>query len=134
MIMPIFSVSNVDESVTFYTEKLGFTNDGVLSGADGKGEMGFLSLEDNRLGLGKAPFDGKPGNGIDMMIYVDRDIDAYYGEITGRDVTPESELKTEYWGDRMFSIKDPDGYVLTFAKTVKRVPMDEIEAHMRGEG
>ena len=43
----------------------------------------------------------------------------------------EKELKTEPWGDRVFTVKDPDGYNITFAKTVEQVPAEEAMERIR---
>jgi uncharacterized glyoxalase superfamily protein PhnB len=51
--------------------------------------------------------------------------------VQGKGITITEELKTEYWGDRVFSIKDPDGYYLTFGVTIEQVPMDQIRDHMK---
>jgi uncharacterized glyoxalase superfamily protein PhnB len=32
-----------------------------------------------------------------------------------------NEPKTEFWGDRTFTVKDPDGYALTFSEQVDDV-------------
>ncbi|MBV6437010.1 MAG: hypothetical protein WA009_11055 [Phototrophicaceae bacterium] len=38
----------------------------------------------------------------------------------------EQDIKTEYWGDRGFTVRDIDGYTLNIYKTVKQMTMDEI--------
>ena len=32
-----------------------------------------------------------------------------------------NEPTTEFWGDRIFTVRDPDGYALTFSEHVKDV-------------
>ncbi len=136
MILPMLEVKNYDDSVKFYTEKLGFTSVMSMKGPDGQNIFGFVALGGSQIGLGHDP---KPnvtlskdrGNGVVLMIYPDDfDIDAYCEKVKANGVPLVEELKTEYWGDRVFSVKDPDGFYLTFGKTVQTVPPDEIQAHM----
>ena len=63
------------------------------------------------------------GVGVEFYIYVDapRTVDDYFKELKAKGVTVINELKTEFWGDRIFSISDPDGYVLTFSEHIKDV-------------
>lgn len=131
-IAPILAVRDYDASLKFYTEKLGFTSDFTMQGPDGTNQFGFVRLDEGvQIGLGLDPSLTERGQGVVFMLYPDNfDIDAYYEQVQATGVAIESELKTEYWGDRVFSIKDPDGYYLTFGQTVKTVPMDEIQAHM----
>jgi len=133
MILPMLAVKNYDASVKFYTEKLGFTSAFTMQGPDGSNIFGFIKMgESVQIGLTHDPALKDRGNGVVLMLYPDEfDIDAYYGKVKGNGVAITEELKTEYWGDRVFSVKDPDGYYLTFGKTVQTVPMDVIQDHMR---
>jgi hypothetical protein len=47
--------------------------------------------------------------------------DAYYAE---RASGHRALIKDEYWGDRVFSLRDPTGYMLTMCKTVKQMSME----------
>jgi uncharacterized glyoxalase superfamily protein PhnB len=137
MIMPILSVKDVDASIAFYTEKLGFAHQMSMPGPDGKNTFAFVSLgEAIMVGLSLDPDLQHRGAGVDLMFYVPdtTDIDQVYNEVQSRGVGITETIDTRYWGDRTFGLRDPDGYSLTFAKTVKQVPMEEIEAHLRGGG
>jgi len=136
MISPILNVKDIDASVMFYTDKLGFAHAFSLPGPDGKNAFAFVNLgSDVNLGLNQDATTAHPGDGVDFMIYLpeDTDIDQTFSEIQGRGVAIEAEIKTHYWGDRTFSVRDPDGYRLTFAKTVEQVDMNEAAAVMRGD-
>lgn len=138
MIVPVLSVKDVDATLAFYAEKLGFKTDMVLAGPDGANVFAGTSL-------GKATFmisrhkEGEDashhGNGVVFMVYLpeDGDIDALYADVKRKGVAILEELKTEYWGDRIFSVKDPDGYFLTISKTVEQTDMERVEKVMRGE-
>lgn len=128
MILPFLAVKDVDESVRFYTEKLGFALDVTIPGPDGHNIMAFVRKDDNAIGISRDPQLENRGNGVALMLYVsdETDLDAYYEDVKQRGTVIESALKTEYWGDRLFAVKDPDGYHLSLCKTIRQVPIDEI--------
>ncbi len=135
MIMPILTVKDVDASVAFFTEKLGYEH--VMSMApEGKNVFAIVKLGvHGDIGLGEVmePIETPFAPGVQFMIYLpeDRSIDSYYADVKAKGVQIDDELTDTYWGDRAFSIHDPNGYLLTFAVTVKQVPVDEMEAAVR---
>ncbi len=133
MIMPILNVKDVDASVAFYHDKLGFNHDMSMK-PEGQNVFSIVAWEREvviGLGLDNGEPIGAPG--VQFMLYLpeDRDIDQFYADVKARGVTIIDELKDTYWGDRAFSVKDPDGYLLTVTKFVKQVPVDEMEEHVR---
>ena len=139
MISPILSVKDIDASVKFYTEKLGFEHSFSLPDDNGVNSFAFVNIGKSiHIGFNRDAENAGKGNGVDFMIYVDddTDIDAFYAEIKGRDVMVLEEIADRYWGDRTFALHDPDQYRLTFAKTTKQFSLEEIkeiEAEMRGD-
>src|SRR5215470_3686645 len=121
MILPILAVKNYDASKKFYTEKLGFTSTMTMIGKEGENTFGFVMHgEGTQIGLSQDSSDltGR-GNGVVFMFYPpDIDIDKYYEEVKSAGVNIVEAIKTEVWGDRLFGIRDIDGYYLTFCKTV----------------
>lgn len=134
MIAPILSVKDVDASVAYY-QKLGFTTQMVLPGPDGANAFAFIGLSDTAMiGLSRAT-DNIGAPGVDLMVYVpdSADIDEVYKSVKANGVATETELKTQYWGDRTFAVLDPDGYRITISKTVEQTDMERAAAVMRGE-
>ena len=132
MILPLLSVKDVDASVAFYVEKLGFAHQFSMPGPDGKNSFAFVGLGDAVIvGLSLDPDLQHRGAGVDLMLYVPEgtDLDGFYSGIQGRGVTIAEDIKTQYWGDRTFSLSDPDGYRLTFAKTVQEMTPEEAFAN-----
>jgi uncharacterized glyoxalase superfamily protein PhnB len=136
MIMPILAVKDVDSTVVFFQDKLGFRHDMSMAGSEGKNVFAIVGLGAAVFGLGsddslaeKMPW----GSGVQFMIYLPegQSIDSYYADIKAKGIKIDDELADTYWGDRAFTIHDPDGYMLTFAVTVKQVPIEEMEAHIR---
>lgn len=128
MIMPILAVKDVEASIAFYTQKLGFNHDFSLPGPDGTAVFAGVSLGKSGFGLSLEPEASQGGPGVVFMVYVpdDADIDAIYADVTAKGVKLEQDIKTEYWGDRVFSVRDIDGYYISLCKTVKQMTMDEI--------
>lgn len=139
MIAPILAVEDVDRSLEFYTKQLGFRQDFCLEGPDGQSAFAFVSMgeESDRaaIGLSRQRLDGPRGRGVVFMVYIPKtmDIDHYFEAVRGRGVQLEEEIKTQYWGDRSFSLRDPDGYYLSLSQTVAKTDMDQVRSVMRGE-
>jgi len=53
------------------------------------------------------------GAGVTIYLRVD-DVDAYHATLAGRGVKNMLEPKTQFYGQRDFPVRDPDGYRLTF--------------------
>lgn len=136
MIMPILEVTDVDSTVAFFRDKLGFHHDMSMAGSEGTNVFAIVGLGAASFGLGsddslaaKMPW----GSGVQFMIYLPdgQSIDSYYAAVQAKGVQIDDELTDTYWGDRAFTIHDPNGYMLTFAVTVKQVPVEGMEAYVR---
>jgi uncharacterized glyoxalase superfamily protein PhnB len=129
MIMPTVAVKDIEASIAFYVNKLGFTHGVTMPGPDGKPNFAIVDLgEAVHIGLQLDTATEHRGNGVVFMVYVadSTDIDAYYAQVQKNGAVIEEPIKTEYWGDRVFSLRDPDGYFLSLCKTVKAMSVDEI--------
>lgn len=133
---PVLSVRDVAETMRFYTETLGFQEWFAMPGRDGATVFGgvawgnaYLMIGDQR-GLDDAARQ-RLGAGVEFYVEVgDADLDAYYERVRDR-VRVVATIETKYWGDRVFTIADPDGYRVSFAKSVEAVSVDEIAERMR---
>ncbi|MCY4105199.1 MAG: VOC family protein [Chloroflexi bacterium] len=139
MIAPILAVEDVDRSLAFYTKQLAFRQDFCLEGADGQSAFAFVSMGEGAdraaIGLSRQPLEGPRGQGVVFTVYIPKamEIDRYYEAVRSRGVPLEEEIKTQYWGDRSFSLRDPDGYYLSLSQTVAETDMDHVRSVMRGE-
>ncbi len=137
MIMPILAVNDVNASVSFYTDKLNFhLMMSMPTAPDGSGTFAIVQLGQAHFGLGyddRTPKGIPFAPGVQFMVYLPdgQDIDAFYADVKAKGVKIDDELTDTYWGDRAFSIHDPNGYWLTFAVTVRQVPVDEMAAALR---
>ena len=125
---PNVIVSNVDASLRFYEDVLGFDRSMTFpehspfmfaTVASGPVKI-FLSdrstvtKEDPRLS------DLSLGGGNIMLIEVNA-VDTVYARIAPL-VKVVMSLRTQGFGMREFAIQDPDGYVITFAERVAKPP------------
>jgi catechol 2,3-dioxygenase-like lactoylglutathione lyase family enzyme len=119
-ISPFFIVSNVDQTIAFYRDKLGFETRykqpernpfTAIIGRDGA--QVFIKSEKD-----VAPLPNPkrhPHLRWDAFVYVE-DPDALATEFAGQGVAFSVPLKDTHDGLRGFEICDPDGYVLFFGR------------------
>jgi uncharacterized glyoxalase superfamily protein PhnB len=131
-------VRDIQKSLDFYTKTLGFQATDKLTRRDGKiahASVGFDSpllmlspveyvrtprtkeeLAKNKLGVGVEFYIGMNGS---------KKLDDFFTEVKAKGITVINEPKTEFWGHRIFTVKDPDGYALTFSEHVNDVTSEE---------
>ncbi|MGH9496082.1 MAG: VOC family protein [Candidatus Sulfotelmatobacter sp.] len=125
-ISPSFIVSDVDRTIAFYRDKLGF-------------EIRFQEPSENPffaiIGRGGAQIFIKSETGIDPVpnskrhrhlrldafVYVP-DPDALAKEFTDQNVTFSATLKDTHDGLRGFELRDPDGYTIFFGRPRSELP------------
>ncbi|MCH7522969.1 MAG: VOC family protein [Chloroflexi bacterium] len=115
-------VPDVEASVRFYTEKLGFAVQRMdRESLHGQERVSFAVIAMGRAVLlvaherlyGEA-LTAQRGAGIDVRIMVD-DVDAMFRRSTDNDVTIVHDIGDRPYGLRDFIICDPDGFRLRFA-------------------
>lgn len=132
MISPVLNVKNIDETVKFFTEVLGFKHEVSMEGPGGENVFAFVSLGKAMVGLTLDPENTSGGQGVEIMISVieGANIDDYYLSVKEKTAI-KTEIENQYWGDRTFTIQDINGYTLTFYQTMQQVPMDEIKDRLK---
>ncbi|MGH9311795.1 MAG: VOC family protein, partial [Vicinamibacterales bacterium] len=115
-IEPSLTVSNLEQSLRFYTNVLGFIlgdrwtdNNGVLRGVMLKAGACGLGLSQDDWSKGR---DRKKGEGMSLWLKTAQDIDALAQRITAAGGSLAQGPKTEEWGGRSLSVDDPDGFRL----------------------
>lgn len=121
---PLFFVTDIQKSVDYYCNVLGFTNTGLW------GEPAFFSMprRDNMIVMLQETESKQVNNNEkswDAYFWVD-DADALFKEFTDKgvivDYPPEHK---EAYGCYEFAIKDPDGYTLAFGQEEESTQFEE---------
>jgi catechol 2,3-dioxygenase-like lactoylglutathione lyase family enzyme len=106
-------VNNLQESVEFYVERLGFELESSLP----ESEPPLATLHAGRLKitLAEQPLTmARRGRGVHFFIGV-TDVDIYHAQLVGRgvEVSPPAD---EGWGGRFITLQDGDNYRLFFVE------------------
>ena len=119
---PNLIVANVERSLAFYADVLGFDRGLTVPGeppyvfgsvTNGNVEIFF---NDASAAIKEYPvFAGKPIGATGTMFIETDGVDALLDRIKDR-VKVIMPLVTQFYGSREFAIEDPDGYVITFAQ------------------
>jgi uncharacterized glyoxalase superfamily protein PhnB len=137
-VSPMLLVKSIEETYRFYTNVLGFLPGMTFPGPDGKWGHAGVSFGDVHLMFGRADQaamethpaiaktthveltkKGQLGGGVNLYINLGpASVDQYYRTIRERGAKPLNEPETKWWGDRVISVTDPDGFMLTFAESV----------------
>jgi catechol 2,3-dioxygenase-like lactoylglutathione lyase family enzyme len=118
LITPALTVDDLQASLSFYRDVLGFT---VKESWEDEGELRGVALVAGGAQLMLGQDDWKKGRdrpkGVALRFWftVSRPVDELAGEIRARGGTLASEPEDMPWGGRAFSIVDPDGFQITFA-------------------
>ena len=119
-ISPFFIVSNVNRTIEFYRERLGFettyqepVRDSFFAIIRRDGAQTFVKAESDVAPLPNAR--RHPSMRWDAFVYTP-DPDALAGEFADHGALFSEPLKNTHDGLRGFELTDPDGYVLFFGR------------------
>ena len=138
-ISPLLSVDDIGKSLDYYEKVLGFRRGLTLPGDDGKLTHGEAHTGDLMVMFGPAQHPENvaaaklaqgAAKGVGVLLYFDlgeQDIDKYYKDVKGAGAKIIEAVQDQFWGDRNFTVEDPDGYILTFSKHVKDVDFSQME-------
>lgn len=117
-ISPGFTVNDLQKSLRFYTEGLGFE---VVDRHEEDGQLVFAMLKAGvaHLGIGQDDFakgrDRVKGVGMRIWIATPQDIPALAERARAAGIALDDEPQPLPWGPMGFSVTDPDGFKLTIA-------------------
>jgi uncharacterized glyoxalase superfamily protein PhnB len=121
---PSFTVNDLEKSLAFYRDVLGFQVEQEWKGEDGKvrgvsfraGKVTLMIGQDDW----KKGRDRRKGEGFRMYFETGNDVDAFAKGIQARGGTLESPPEDKPWGYRDFNMTDPDGFKMTFGAPLKK--------------
>jgi len=115
---PTLAVRDMKNTIDFYKNSLGFRIGMLFPDADNpeyadlsKDGMVLMFIPAANLGIVN---DEKLGAGVNLYMEIDGDIDEYYAELKEKGVEIAVDIKDEPFGIRDFTVKDINGYQLTF--------------------
>jgi uncharacterized glyoxalase superfamily protein PhnB len=118
-ITPSFTASDLQRSIAFYRDVLGFVvgeewrENGELQGCEMRaGSVTFFISQDD-FAKGR---DRQKGIGSRLRCTTAQDLDRFAAEVKARGGTLDQEPMDMPWGERQFMITDPDGFKLTFVQ------------------
>ncbi len=131
---PSIRVKDMQKSLDFYTKALGFQTTDKLTRRDGRIAHASVGFDSTQIMLSPVEYvrtlqtkedlaKNKLGIGVEFYIGINgsKKLDEFFTEVKAKGITVINEPKTEFWGDRIFTVKDPDGYALTFSEHVNDV-------------
>jgi catechol 2,3-dioxygenase-like lactoylglutathione lyase family enzyme len=115
---PSFTVDNIDKSIAFYRDVLGFIlkdkweEEGALKGVELlAGSVTFwLGQDDWKKGRGRVK-----GEGFRIYCGTTQDIDVLAARVRSTGTALAEEPKDQSWGGRDFAVRDPDGFLVTIS-------------------
>lgn len=117
-VTPSFTVDDIDTSLSFYRDVMGFVVDEIwehegrrVGAALVAGSVTLLLSQDD----GKAGQDRVKGQGFRLHLSTAQDIDRVASNIESKGGTLLEGPMEMPWGARAFTIVDPDGFKLTVA-------------------
>ena len=112
------TVKDLQKSLAWYQDVLGFSVDQKHE-RDGKLRAVSLQAGDVRILLGQDDgakgWDRVKGEGFSFQITTDQNVDEVATRIKQHGGVLESEPFSMPWGQRVFRLRDPDGFKLTIA-------------------
>ena len=118
-ITPGITVNDLDRSIAFYTEGLGFVikdkweEEGKLAGVELWAGAARLVLTQDDFKKGR---DRVKGIGIRLWFYTAQDLDGLAARAKASGIVLDQEPADMPWGARVFMLTDPDGFKISFTK------------------
>ena len=107
----------------------------LLEDADGNLAHSQMSFGDSYVMIGqewsadhKSPKSVGGKNTQTVNIHIDTDIDAHFARAKAAGAEIIAEPETQFYGDRTYRCRDPEGHMWTISQTVSDVSREEAEA------
>jgi catechol 2,3-dioxygenase-like lactoylglutathione lyase family enzyme len=110
------TASDLQASIRFYTEGLGFT---IIDRHEPEGVLRFVQMRagDAMVGVGQDDFalgrDRKKGQGMRIWFRTSADITALAAQAKAAGFSLDGEPAPLAWGPMAFQVSDPDGFKIT---------------------
>jgi PhnB protein len=120
--LPVLPVADVPSAIDWYTTILGFEKLFDVPLPDGTVVTGQVQRAGNNIMFNLNPADASgQGGGIYLWCRVeDADLDVLYQDLRSKGVQVVDEIQDQFWGDRYFAVRDLNGYILAFNKSLPK--------------
>lgn len=112
--MPILQSTDVEASIDFYEQGLGFSCAGKWTNDDGGTDFAIVQLNEITLGIQRSE-NVASSTAWAAYLYV-ADIGAYRDQIQANAVPLHRELEVKFYGCHDLDVRDPDGNILCFGQ------------------
>lgn len=121
-VLPVLPSADVEKSLAYYTETLGFSEIFRQPGEAGAIVNGHVAFAGGQIMFNLNPDDAsKAGGGVYLWFRLhDDDIDALFEDYERKGVSIVEPIQNQFWGDRSFAIQDHAGFHLAFNKALKK--------------
>lgn len=126
-IIPYVLCADVGKVMDYLLGACGFTELDRVQGGDGEVMHGELGYQDNGVMFGQRCGESQQFQKAMIYIYVD-DVDAHHAHASQAGAKIVQELTDQFYGDRSYSIEDPEGNQWHFATHTRDVSPEEIAA------
>lgn len=133
----ILTVTDVKAAADFYQKAFGFTKRGIMNGPDGKPMHAELTLRGTTLMLGpEMPQMGSRsaktiGASPSTLYLLTENADKTVAKAVKLGATLKGPVDNMFWGDRVGSIVDPEGYSWMIATHVAEPTPKEMQQAMK---
>ncbi len=124
---PYLTVRDAEKSLDFYTRAFGFEagmepmrdSSGKINHAEMRYREAYIMMAPEGVwgGTSQAPVTSGTEVPLGLYVYCD-DVDGFYKNAVDQGAESVDEPNDMFWGDRMCTLRDPDGYVWSFATNV----------------
>lgn len=123
MIAPGLTVNDIEKSLRFYTEALGFEVE-MRDEEEGTLRFAMVKAGNSQIGLGQDDFakgrDRVKGVGFRIWIETEQDLRALADQAKAAGVTLDADVQAMPWGPLAFNLTDPDGFKITISNPMQR--------------
>ena len=130
------TVADVKSAAGFYQKAFGFAKRGIMNGPDKKPMHAELRLRDTALMLGpESPERGarsaKTIGGSPVALYLlTENVDKLVARAVKQGATAKGPVMDMFWGDRVGTVVDPDGYTWMIATHIADYTPQEMKKKM----
>ena len=127
-LIPYLTVADADASLSFYEQAFGFERGFAMAGPDGRSVHASMDYQGATIimfgpeGMGDSATMRTPAHSgmelpLNFYVYCP-DVDALTAQARKAGAEVLAEPEDMFWGDRMAQLRDPDGYLWSFATVV----------------